>query len=137
MPFCFILPLGTVIFWCLELYTPLTVELSFCILVSFQASSLVLWEEKIFLGKGAQIQPLGPYAGKPFVNNYLALKVLVIHRNVCGIRASGCVFNYLPVPRGSSILQHLSKQDSKENAALVFVLTDPGLYAGLPKYSPH
>lgn len=31
----------------------------------------------------------------------------------------------------------LSKQDSKENAALVFVLTDPGLYAGLPKYSPH
>lgn len=136
LPFCFILPLGTIIFWCLELYNPLPVELSLCIHVSVQASSLVLWEEKIFLSKGTQIQPWGPHAGKSFVNNFLALKVLNINRNVCGIRASGCVFNYLPVPRGSSVFQYFIPAGQRGEHCPGFVLTDPGLYEGLPKCPP-
>lgn len=154
MPFGFMLPLGTVVLWCLELYPPPIVELTLCIHVSVKAASLVLREEKSSWAsgsfhsgqreprtgirtplavpwsmlpgrdsgqpcraqaesKGTQIQQRGPDAGKSLVNNYLALKVLITHRNVCGIRSSGCFLKLFTCASLVFFFQHFIQAPSR------------------------
>lgn len=127
------MPLGTVISWCLELYTPLAVGLSLCIRASAKSSSLVLWEEKSSWAKEHKSNCEALLLPNPLSITWL-LKVLINTEMFVG---SGPVavflITYLCLV-DLLFFQHFIQAPSR--TARRFVKLCPGLYVRLPKCFP-